>query len=181
MFSRLTVLLILLPLSAFAQTTEVAPPTNVEQARPHTSRAVPLLLSSVATGASAAGAFVTGFTMSRVCFSNETGRPSPLCNAGVFAFAGAVQMALNLLIIPELYRFSGSDIGEVRLNMWRWMRWPALILAAAAVTFLVGAANETKQFDTGQDAMMIGIGGAMVGGFSLDVFAIIGAFRGAAL
>lgn len=167
-------------MAAFAQTTEVAPPTNVEQARPHTSRVLPLLLSSVATGASAAGAFAAGFTMSRVCFSNETGRPSPMCNAGVFAIAGAVQLGLNLLIIPELYRLAGADTGEVRLNMWRWMRWPAIILAAAAVTFLVGAVNETKQFDTGQGAMLVGIGGAMAGGITLDVFAIIGAFRGAA-
>ncbi|PZR10495.1 MAG: hypothetical protein DI536_19825 [Archangium gephyra] len=170
-------------MSALAQTTEtttdVTPPT-VEQPQTRTSRFWPLLLSSVATGASATGAFATGFSASRVCFSNETGRPSPICNAGVFAFAGAVQLGLNLLIIPELYRLSGDDTGEVRLNMWRWMRWPALVLAAAAVTFLVGAVNETNQFDTGQGAMMWGIGGALAGGITLDVFAIIGAFRGAA-
>lgn len=176
-------LALLLPLSAIAQTTEattdVTPPTVEHPQTQKTGRFLPLLLSSVTTGASAAGAFGTGAALNRVCFSQESGRPSPVCSAGAFAVAGAVQLALNLLIIPELYRLSGDDTGEVRLNMWRWMRWPALILAAAAATFLVGAVNEEKQFDTGQEAMMVGAGGVVVGGIALDVFAIVGAFRGA--
>ncbi|MGV3620595.1 MAG: hypothetical protein ACO1OB_07245, partial [Archangium sp.] len=141
MFLRTAVLALLLPTLALAQTTDVAPPTDVATSTVEhpeskkTGRFLPLLLSSLGTGASAAGAFGTGMALNRVCFSQESGRPSPVCSAGAFALAGAVQMALSLLIIPELYRLSGDDTGEVRLNMWRWMRWPALILAGAAVTF----------------------------------------------
>lgn len=173
MFLRLGGLLLLLSSTTFAQ------PAEVERTRPTTARLIAptLLAGATALGSSVAG-FATGLAMTRVCF-DDVGRPSPLCNAGVFAFAGAVQLAVNLLLLPELYRLADANIGEVRLGTWRWLRWPALLLAASAVTFLVGAAMETKTFDTGQGAMVAGLGGAVASGLTLDVFAVIGAVRGA--
>lgn len=170
MFLRVAGLFVILSSTAFAQ------PAEVQQS---TARLIaPTAFASVAVLGTNIAGFATGMGLTRACFG-ENGRPSPLCNAGVFAIAGAVQLGLTLLLVPELYRFADADIGAVRLNMWRWMRWPALVLAASAITFLVGSAMETKQFDTGQGAMVAGIGGALAGGLSVDVFAVIGAVRGA--
>lgn len=170
---RFVALLMLLSSLAFAEAGEVK--QQHATARLVTSTA---LAGAASFGASVAG-FATGMAMTRACFDDVSGRPSPVCNAGVFALGGAVQLGLTLLVVPELFRLTDADIGEVRLTMWRYMRWPALALAAAAVTFLIGAAVEQREFGAGQGAMAVGIGGALVGGLTVDVVAVIGAFNGA--
>lgn len=107
------------------------------------------------------------------------GTPRPMCGVAGLALAGATQLLISLLIIPELFRISGGDPAAVRAGWWRWARWPAALLAVSALVFLAGSAAEQQHYGTGQGTMITGLGGAAVSGVSIDVMGIIGAVKAA--
>lgn len=109
----------------------------------------------------------------------QFGAPRPLCGVAGLALAGASQLLISLLVIPELFRINGDAPGAVREGWWRWARWPALVLAASALVLLAGAANENHAYGTGQTTMLAGLGGAALSGVSVDVLGIVGAVRAA--
>jgi hypothetical protein len=111
--------------------------------------------------------------------TQQLGAPSPMCGVGAVALAGATQLLLSLLIIPELFRISGDDPGAVRAGWWKWARWPAAVLAASALMLLAGSASEEKQYGSGQGVMMGSLVGAAVSGVSVDVMGLIGAVKAA--
>lgn len=109
----------------------------------------------------------------------EFGSPKPMCGVAGLALAGATQLLVSLLIIPELFRISGGDIGAVRAGWWRWARWPAAMLAVSALVFLAASSAESKNYGSGQGTMIVGLGGAAASGLSVDVMGLIGAVRAA--
>ncbi len=111
--------------------------------------------------------------------TEQFGEPRPMCGVAGVAIAGATQLIISLLIIPELFRISGDDPASVREGWWQWARWPAAVLAASALVFLAGSASESKQYGTGQGTMITGMGAAAASGISIDVMGIIGAARAA--
>lgn len=127
--------------------------------------------SSVIGGVIAVG--VPGFC------TEQFGSPRPMCGAAGLALAGATQLLVSLVLIPEVFRINGSDPGSVRQGWWRWARWPAAVLAVSALVFLAGAATEQKRYGTGQASMLAGLGGAAVSGITVDVLGLIGAVHAA--
>ena len=111
--------------------------------------------------------------------TEQFGAPRPMCGAGGIALAGAAQLLLSLLVIPELFRLNGDDPAAIRAGWWRWARWPAALLAVSALVVLAGSASEQRAYGTGQATMLGGLGGAAVTGLSVDVLGLIGAARAA--
>ena len=111
--------------------------------------------------------------------TEQFGSPRPMCGAAGLALAGATQLLVSLVLIPEVFRINGSDPGSVRQGWWRWARWPAAVLAVSALVFLAGAATEQKRYGTGQASMLAGLGGAAVSGITVDVLGLIGAVHAA--
>lgn len=109
----------------------------------------------------------------------QFGEPKPMCGVAGLAVAGAAQLLVSLLIIPELFRISGDDPASVRAGWWRLARWPAALLAVSALVFLAGSASEAKNYGSGQGTMLAGMGAAAVSGVSVDVMGIVGAVRAA--
>lgn len=109
----------------------------------------------------------------------QLGAPSPMCGVAGIALAGATQLLVSLLLIPEMFRLSGGDIGSVRAGWWKWARWPAAMLAVSALVFLAGSASESKNYGTGQGTMLVGMGAAAATGISVDVMGLIGAAKAA--
>jgi hypothetical protein len=102
-----------------------------------------------------------------------------MCGAAGLALAGATQLLVSLLLLPEVFRISGNDPAAVRLGFWRAARWPAIALAASTLVFLAGAAAEQHRYGSGEGTMLVGLGGAATSGLTLDVMGIIGAVRAA--
>ena len=111
--------------------------------------------------------------------TEKLGAPSPMCGVGGVALAGAGQLLLSLLIIPELFRISGDDPGAARAGWWQWARWPAAALAVSALVLLAGATSEGSRYGSGQGTMLGALGGAALSGVSVDVMGLIGAVRAA--
>lgn len=107
------------------------------------------------------------------------GQPRPLCAAGGVLLGGALQLALQALILPETFRISGLDPGVIRAGWWRWARWPAAALAISAVVLLAGSAAEQDRYGSAQGTMIGGLAGTVTTGLTLDVIGVIGAVRAA--
>ncbi len=133
--------------------------------------------SLVAISSSVLGG-VIALSVPNLCTA-QFGAPRPMCGVGGLALAGATQLLISLLIIPELFRLNGNDPGAIRAGWWRWARWPAALLAVSALVVLAGGASEQRAYGTGQTTLIAGLGGAAVTGLSVDVFGIIGAVRAA--
>lgn len=133
--------------------------------------------SLVSVGSSVLGG-VVALSVPNACTAHF-GAPRPLCGAGGIALAGATQLLVSLLVIPELFRISGGDPASIRAGWWRWARWPAAVLAASALVVLAGAASEQHQYGTGQGTLLGGLGGAALSGITVDVLGIVGAVRAA--
>lgn len=109
----------------------------------------------------------------------QFGAPRPMCGVGGLALAGATQLLISWLVLPEVFRISGIDPSEVRASWWRWARWPAALLAVSVLVFLAGSSAEQSTYASGQGTMLTGLGGAAASGITLDVLGVIGAVRSA--
>lgn len=109
----------------------------------------------------------------------QFGTPRPMCSVAGVTLAGAAQLLISVLAIPELFRITGNDTGEIRLAWWRWARVPAAVLAVSALVLFAGGVSEQNRYATGQPAMLGGMVGAAVSGLTIDVLGIVGAARAA--
>jgi hypothetical protein len=134
-------------------------------------------LGVAAALAGSAGGIASGIAVNQACVA-QYGKPQPLCSSGALALGGAVQLLVTMLLLPEAFRIDGEDPGEVRARMWRWVRWPAAILALSALAYFAGSAAEQTRFNTGQGAMVGGLVGSIFSGLSIDVLAVVSAARG---
>lgn len=133
--------------------------------------------SLVAIGSSVLGGAIA-LGVPNLCTA-QFGAPRPMCGVAGVALAGASQLLISLLVIPELFRINGDDPAAIRAGWWRWARWPAALLAVSALVLLAGGASEQHAFGSGQTTILAGLGGAAVTGISVDVLGIIGAVRAA--
>jgi hypothetical protein len=166
----------LFSISAFA-----AEPAPLEvRAAPEPGRLA--LAVTSATLVAAVGSSVVGGVIAVSVPSSCTaqlGTPRPMCSVAGVAMAGAAQLLISLIAIPELFRISGSDPGEIRMAWWRWARVPAAVLAVSALVLLAGGVAEQNRYATGQPAMLGGMVGAAFSGLTVDVLGLVGAARAA--
>jgi hypothetical protein len=177
-------LLLILSLSAYAAEPSVSAsseiPRVVERPETHSAGRFALAVSSaslLAAGTSVAGGVIA--TQVPAMCTRAAGEPKPMCMAAGIAIAGATQLLVQYLLLPELFRISGDDPSAVRRGWWQWARWPALALAASTLAVLAGAAMENKNYGSGQAVMMGGMAGSAVSGVTVDVLGIIGAVKAA--
>lgn len=154
-------------------------PVPVEARAPEPGRFALAVTSAglVSIGSSVLGG-VVALSVPNACTA-QLGSPRPMCGAAGLALAGATQLLVSLLAIPELFRISGGDPAAVRAEWWRWARVPAALLAVSALVFLAGSVSEQNHYGTGQGTMLGGLGGAALSGITVDVLGIIGAARAA--
>lgn len=176
----LSLVLILSLTSLAAEPTSTELPQVVERPETHSAGRFALSVTSasvLAVGTSVAGGFIAT-NVPAMC-TKAAGEPKPLCMAAGIAIAGATQLLVQYLLLPELFRLSGDDPSAVRRGWWQWARWPALALAASTLAVLAGAAMENKSYGSGQALLMAGMGASAVSGVSVDVLGIIGAVKAA--
>ena len=152
-------------------TQSVAVPSDARFALSIASASLVSISSSVLGGVIATG--VPNFC------TVQYGAPRPLCGVAGIALAGATQLLVSLLAIPELFRINGNDPGAIRAGWWSWARWPAAALAISALVVLAGGLSEQKAYGTGQGTLLGGFGGAAVTGITVDVLGLVGAVRAA--
>lgn len=133
--------------------------------------------SLVSIGSSVLGG-VVALSVPNFCTA-QFGAPRPMCGVGGLALAGATQLLVSLIVIPELFRINGNDPASIRAAWWRWARIPAALLAVSALVFLAGSVSEQNRYGSGQVTMLGGLGGAALSGITVDVMGIIGAVRAA--
>lgn len=133
--------------------------------------------SLVSIGSSVLGG-VVALSVPNACTA-QFGAPRPMCGVAGLALAGATQLLVSLIAIPELFRLSGGDPAAVRAAWWRWARIPAALLAVSTLVFLAGSVSEQNRYGSGQGTMLGGLGGAALSGVTVDVMGIIGAVRAA--
>ena len=156
-----------------------APSTPVKLSTPHPERfAISVTAASLVSVSTSVLGGVLALSVPSYCTA-QFGAPRPMCGVAGVAIAGATQLLISLLLIPELFRISGDDPAAVRAGWWRWARWPAAVLAASALMVLAGSASEAKNYGTGQGTIITGLAGAAVSGVSVDVMGLIGAVKAA--
>jgi hypothetical protein len=133
--------------------------------------------SLVAIGSSVLGG-VVALGVPSAC-TVQFGAPRPMCGVAGLALAGATQLLVSLIAIPELFRINGNDPAAIRAAWWRWARIPAGLLAVSVLVFFAGSVSEQNRYGTGQGAMLASMGGAALSGVTVDVLGIIGAARAA--
>lgn len=159
------------PLSAIPEVTSSEPKSDARFALAVSSASLLAVTSSVVGG-------LIAVNVPAMC-TKAFGAPKPMCGAAGVALAGAAQLAISLLVIPEVFRLSGDDPGQLRGAWWRWARWPALALALSAVALFAASAMETKEYASGQGVMMGSMAAAAVSGATVDVMGIIGVVKAA--
>ncbi len=106
------------------------------------------------------------------------GRPDPLVFASCIALSMAVNMAMGLLLLPELTRITDDangrvDVGKARLAAWNVTRWIAVGGLVFAGLMLAGAQLEKDEFGKGQLLMGIGAAGSAAAILTFDVATLL--------
>lgn len=133
--------------------------------------------SLVSIGSSVLGG-VVALSVPNACTA-QFGAPRPMCGVAGLALAGATQLLVSLIAIPELFRLNGNDPAAIRAAWWRWARVPAALLAVSVLVFFAGSVSEQNHYGTGQGTMIGSMGGAALSGITVDVLGVIGAARAA--
>lgn len=155
-----------------------AAPETVTVTVPSPRFALSVATASAVSIASSVLGGVVALSVPNFCTS-QFGAPRPMCGVAGIALAGATQLIISSLLIPEVFRLSGGDPGAVRAAWWRWARWPAAMLAVSVLVFLAGSAAENHRYSSGQGTMLAGLGAVTLSGITVDVMGVIGAVRSA--
>lgn len=108
------------------------------------------------------------------------GRPDPLVFASCIALSMATNVAMNLLLLPELARITGPvSVGEIRLRAWNTTRWIAAAGLVFAIITIAGAQLEKDEFGRGQAWMAVGAAGSAAAMLTFDVATILSVRNGA--
>lgn len=168
----------LLSFSAQAAEPPVEIKVEIKVAPPPARLAIVVASASVVALASSVVGGVVAVSVPSSCTA-QFGTPRPMCSVAGVVLAGASQLLISLIAIPELFRITGNDAGEIRLAWWRWARVPAAVLAVSALVLFAGGVSEQNHYASGQPAMFGGMVGAAFSGLTVDVLGIIGAARAA--
>lgn len=112
------------------------------------------------------------------------GRPDPVVFASSVALSMAVNMAMGLLLLPELTRLTNDgggtvDVGAVRQDAWHVTRWIAAAGLVFAGIMVAGAVMERDEFGRGQAVMAIGAAGSAAAVLTFDVATLLSVRSGA--
>lgn len=106
------------------------------------------------------------------------GRPDPVVFASCIALSMATNMAMGLLLLPELTRLTDDangrvDVGKARLAAWNLTRWIAVGGLVFAGLMLAGAQMEKDEFGKGQLLMGIGAAGSAAAILTFDIATLL--------
>lgn len=135
-----------------------------------------------ATLATGVLAVLSAWSIPALCFA-RTSAGNALCSAAGFVWAGATQVGLAILTVPETYRLADDasgrgSIAQARSNQWRLSRWAALAGAIFVTSYVVGAMLERNNYGSGQVPMLIGGAGSLASLVAFDVLQLLGASHG---
>jgi hypothetical protein len=178
--ARGALLVVCVASAAFAQEVPslVEAPRSARLAMPTSEgRSALLIGSQIASLAASAATSVFAGALWPMANFEATGRPDPRVFAGSVGLALAVNIAITLVLLPELTRLTNDangtvEVGFVRRETWRVTRWVALAGLVFVGVLIAGAVAEKNGFGQGQTAMALGAVGAAASALTFDVTAL---------
>lgn len=175
----LPVLLVTLTANAQAVT------ESLDAGVPPVPRSTIALYASTATAVAIATAALSTFAGSLLPMAvfNAQGRPDPLALAGGFAIASLLNVAVLHLTLPFLTGVGATDgvassTTVAREQGWRASRWALVGATVGLLTMTGGALAERDRFASGQWAMLLGAGTAIISMVAFDVLEAVFAWQG---
>ena len=173
--------LLVVTLTARAQGVTESPDAGV----PAVPRSTIALYASTATVVAIATAALSTFAGSLLptAVFEAQGRPDPLALAGGFAIASILNVAVMHLTLPFLTGVGATDgvassTTAARETSWRASRWALAGAAVGLLTMTGGALAERDRFASGQWAMLVGAGTAIISMVAFDVLEAVFAWQG---
>ena len=174
-------LVLLVAVTANAQ----AVTASLDAGVPTVPRSTVALYASTSTAvaiATAALATFAGSLLPTAAF-NAQSRPDPLALAGGFAIASILNAAVLHLTLPFLTGVGAtegvaSSTTAARETGWRASRWALGGAAVGLLTLTGGALAERDRFASGQWAMLVGAGTAIISMVAFDVLEAVFAWQG---
>ncbi|MDP3232972.1 MAG: hypothetical protein Q8N26_09355 [Myxococcales bacterium] len=152
---------------------------------PAVPRSTIALYASTATVVAIATAALSTFAGSLLPMAvfDAQGRPDPLALAGGFAIASILNAAVLHLTLPFLTGVGATDgvassTTAAQEKGWRASRWALVGAAVGLLTMTGGALAERDRFATGQWAMLLGAGTAIISMVAFDVLEAVFAWQG---
>ncbi|MDP3499104.1 MAG: hypothetical protein Q8S33_02175 [Myxococcales bacterium] len=158
---------------------------SLDAGLPAVPRSTIALYASTATVVAIATAALSTFAGSLLPMAvfDAQGRPDPLALAGGFAIASILNAAVLHLTLPFLTGVGATDgaassTTTAQEKGWRASRWALVGAAVGLLTMTGGALAERDRFATGQWAMLLGAGTAIISMVAFDVLEAVFAWQG---